>query len=309
MNALLAAATMVLLASPAAAQGGRVVVVTGIGGGAEYAARFDASASAMVRAARAAGVPEANIAYLAGDSVAGTARATRDNVERTLRDAVSRAGPDELLFVLLIGHGSHEGAESRLNLPGPDITAAGISRVLADARSRRVVVVNAASGSGDFVAALAAPGRTVVAATKSSAERNETQFAQYFVAAFAGAGADTDKDGRTSVLEAFEYARREVTRAYASDNRLLTEHAVLDDGADGAVARSLFLGSAGEPAGASDPAVAKLLEQKRDVERRLAALRLRKDSLPAADYDAQLERLLLELAEKDSAIRARGTAR
>ena len=303
MNGLLACVAALALAPPLTAQD-RVVVVTGIGGGAEYAARFHASASAMVRAAKAAGIADANVAYLAGDSLPGTARSTKANVERVLADAVRGAGPEDLVFVLLIGHGSHEGAESRLNLPGPDITAAGISRILADARSRRVVLVNAASGSGDFVGALAAPGRTIITATKSSAERNETQFAQHFVAAFAGAGADTDKDGRTSVLEAFEYARREVTRVYASDNRLLTEHAVLDDGADGTVARSLFLGRPGQPANASDPAMARLLDQKREIESRLAALRARKDSIPATEYDTRLEGLLVELAEKDGAIRA-----
>jgi len=291
------------LAPRAAAQASHVVIVTGIGGGAEYAARFHASASAMAAAARSGGVPDGNIAYLAGDSAPGIARSTKANVERALGDALRRAGADDLVFVLLIGHGSHEGAESRLNLPGPDITAAGISSLLAGARSRRVVVVNAASGSGDFVAALAAPGRTIVTATKSSAERNETLFAQHFVAAFAGAGADTDKDGKTSVLEAFEYARREVARAYAADNRLLTEHAVLEDGADGAVARSLHLGAPAPAASSADPAMARLLEQKRDVETRLAALRRRKDTMPATEYDAQLERLLVELAEKDAAIR------
>jgi hypothetical protein len=49
--------------------------------------------------------------------------------------------------------------------------------------------------------------------------------------------------------------------------------------------------------------MARLLEQKRDVETRLAALRRRKDTMPATEYDAQLERLLVELAEKDAAIR------
>ncbi len=290
--------------APAAAQATHVVVVTGIGGGAAYAATFHEWASGMVSAAKASGVPAANVVYLAGDTVPGVPRATKANVERAVTDAVSRAAQDDVVFVMLIGHGSHAGAESRLNLPGPDITAAGISGMLRGARSRRVVLINAASASGDFVAALAAPGRTIVTATKSAAEQNETQFARHFVAAFSGGGADTDKDGRTSILEAFEYAKREVTRAYAADNRLLTEHAVLEDGADGAVARSLFLGTAGAPGVASNPAAARLLEQKRDIEARLAALRRQKDSMPATDYDARLERLLVELAEKDAEIRA-----
>ena len=52
----------------------------------------------------------------------------------------------------------------------------------------------------------------VVTATKSPAQRNETQFASHFVAALAGQDADADRDGKVSVLEAFQYAGREVER-------------------------------------------------------------------------------------------------
>src|SRR4029450_11370062 len=69
-------------------------------------------------------------------------------------------------------------------------------------------------------------------ATKSDMERNQTRFATYFIQAYASDVADADKDGRVSVLEAFDYARREVARAYESENHLLTEHAQLDDNGD-----------------------------------------------------------------------------
>ena len=51
-------------------------------------------------------------------------------------------------------------------------------------------------------------------------------------AAFTTPGADTDKDERVSLLEAFVYAKREVARAYETDTRLATEHAMLDDDGD-----------------------------------------------------------------------------
>jgi hypothetical protein len=34
-----------------------------------------------------------------------------------------------------------------------------------------------------------------------------------------------------NLLEAFTYARREVERVFAQDNRIVTEHALLDDDA------------------------------------------------------------------------------
>ena len=41
----------------------------------------------------------------------------------------------------------------------------------------------------------------VIAATKSGMERNEARFGQYFVEAFAGESADTDKDGHITPVE------------------------------------------------------------------------------------------------------------
>ena len=55
----------------------------------------------------------------------------------------------------------------------------------------------------------------------------------WFVQAFTDDVADVDHDERLSVLEAYRYARNEVERFYESENRLLTEHALLDDNGDG----------------------------------------------------------------------------
>ena len=77
-------------------------------------------------------------------------------------------------------------------------------------------------------------GLGVVVCCGSSAIRFGITLLAPAVAAFADEGADTDKDERVSLLEAFDYARLEVARVYESDNRLLTEHALLDDNGDGA---------------------------------------------------------------------------
>jgi hypothetical protein len=45
--------------------------------------------------------------------------------------------------------------------------------------------------------------------------------------------ADLDKDGQTSLLEAFLMASRRVKEFYEEEGRLMTEHALLDDNGDG----------------------------------------------------------------------------
>ena len=117
--------------------------------------------------------------------------------------------------------------------------------------------MNAASASGPFVADLSAPGRTVVTATRNGAEQYATLFGGYFIDALVSDTADSDKNKRVSVLEAFQFAKAEVTKAYEREGLLATEHALLDDngdkdgsqdpsatGKDGRVANIVSLGAA-----------------------------------------------------------------
>jgi hypothetical protein len=304
--AALAIAGMVLAASGAriaAAEQSHLVIVVGLGGEKKYSDAFRAMAVSMVGAAeKKLGLDPAHIVSL------GEADATRESVQKALREVALRAAPGDVVFILLIGHGSYQQGESRFNLRGPDMTAADFVPLLDALASRTVVFVNTASASGDFVKPLMGRNRTIVTATKSAQERNETAFARHFVDAFATGGADADKDQRVSVLEAFEYARREVQRFYEKERRLLTEHAVLEDGREGALARTVFLGSADgetQSADAGDPELAALRQQRREVERRLDALKARKETTAAASYEEELEKLLLELARKDAEARRR----
>lgn len=298
-----------------------LLVVAGAGGEPRYTAEFHAAARAIAEAARTRfGVPDSNVTYLGEEMAAATgrpaARATGENVQRALARTAARARPGDQVWVVLIGHGSGQGEQSRFNLLGPDMTAADFRRALAPLAAQRVALVNAASASGDFARVLAGRNRAVVTATKSALERNETTFARHFAAALAAPGADTDKDGGVSLLEAFAYARREVARAYEQDGRLLTEHAQLDDDGDGqastdpgprardgALAATLVLRPVPALA-AADPQVAQLVAARAALEGRVAALRRGKDSMPQPAYERELERLLVELARTGRAIRA-----
>jgi hypothetical protein len=326
MSALLGGTLALLLAVQAPATRSHLVVVTGLGGEPGYRRALQEWSASLVGAGRKLGIADSDVVQLAGDSGAtgaagaGVVRATRENVASALRELARRSSPGDVVLLFLAGHGSHEGAESRLNIPGPDMTAAELAALLRPLADRRLVVVNAASASGDYIAALSAPGRIVITATKTSLERNATQFGRHFAAAYGADGADADKDGRVSVLEAYLYAKRETARAYTSDNRLLTEHAMLDDngdkagssapgaeGADGALARSLYLAAAPVSYAAGDTASAAMDGEKRVLETRIAELRGRKASMKAEEYEARLEALLVELALKNEALRARST--
>ena len=234
-----------------------------------------------------------------------------------------KSAADDLVFVVLIGHGTFDGRIAKFNLPGPDMTAADFGPLLKPLDGRRVVFVNTASASGPFIEELSGPGRTIVTATRNGTERFATLFGGFFVDALTAEAADADKNKRVSVLEAFNYARREVATAYEREGIMLTEHALLDDSgdkegtaqpaadgsakSDGRVASILSLGTVGTgdelPA---DPKLRALYEERRTLERRVESLRLLKDSMDPQKYASELERVLTELAVKSRQIREAG---
>ena len=212
---------------------------------------------------------------------------------------------DEII-VLLIGHGTFDGKTAAFNLPGPDLAAADYAKLLEKFPTQRIAFVHTGSSSGAFIPVLAGPARTIVAATRTGGERNETRFPEYFVQALAGEEADSDRNGRVSILEAFEFAKNRVAATYEKGGHLLTEHATLDDGSEGKFASTQYLApprSRSAEMAKADPKLRGLVEERDALDREIAALRLRKDRMNETEYQQQLEKLLTDLALKDRAIR------
>jgi hypothetical protein len=311
-----------LVATSVAAQT-QVILVTGASGEPRYAASFHAAGSALLEAlVTKHGLTADDVIYLAEDPAKDPKRIDGKSSKQELTHAIARAAgrarAGDRVLLMLIGHGSHAGSDSRFNLPGPDLTAAELAVMLEPLKAVQVAVVNAASASGDFVAVLSGKNRVVITATKSSYERNETLFPRYFVAAFTTPGADTDKDERVSLLEAFVYAKREVARAYETDTRLPTEHAMLDDdgdrrgsaepdprAGDGSLARRFIVGgtTTASSVAVSTPGGSELVAKKTRLEAQVDSLRRRKQTMAAEAYERELERLLVELAQVSQTIR------
>lgn len=316
----------------AAAQESHLLVVVGIGGDPEYGRRFlEWGTTLRTAAMERYGLPAERAVLLAEDAAAEgvSGESRRERVEAELRDMAGRVGPDDRVLLVLIGHGSFRGSEANFNLPGPDLPAVELKALLDALPTPRVAVVNTASASGPYVQTLAAPGRTVITATASGNERNETRFGGYFAEAWTGDGADLDKNGTVSLLEAFLYAKRETERFYDDANRILTEHALLDDDADGegsrepgpeasdgAVAAGFTLGRPGTRAvtadgaatpipASADSVLTRMYGERADLEARVAEFRRLRDTMDPAVYDRELEALLVELALKNREIRAR----
>jgi hypothetical protein len=247
-----------------------------------------------------------------------TARATAEEVKSAFAALKSQLDANNILFLFLIGHGSYDGKESKFNLIGPDLSATEYNGLLSSLPTRRIVVFNMSSASGEFIKSLAAKGRIVVTATRSGQETNATRFAGFFIAALNATDADTDQDGHTSVLEAFVYANRLTEDFYKRAGRLASEHALIDDNGDGVghdkveageglLARVTYLDSLSVDEAAASVATAKLIKERARLEGEIEQLIARKESMQEAEYEAMLERLFIQLAKVNRSIKQAGS--
>jgi hypothetical protein len=310
---------LVLAGAGAAYSGERyALIVTGASGGPQYAERYDEWRSSFVQLLQGPlGYPEDHVLVLAEEEFAGARTATRENVRTAIAGIRARATNDDVVLVVLVGHGSGaDSGEAKFNLVGPDLTAQEWADLLRPV-SGRLVFINAASGSFPFVEQLSAKNRVVITANDSAAQTFETVLPQFLDASFKDQSADLDKNGRTSVWEAFTYASARVKNWFEQRAQLATEHPMLDDdgdgvgrliddqGPDGMLARVTYLQSDTPIDDTGTPETTARLRRRAELNTPLEELRARKETMPPDEYEAALEKLLLEIARIDRALRSK----
>lgn len=285
-----------------------VVIVLGAAGTAEFGQMFAQWAQRWEQAAKR------------GDAAWTTIGPDEESPRQRLLDVLRQqaaVATEEPLWLVLIGHGTFDSRAARFNLRGPDLSAAELAATLTDAR-RPLAIINCSSSSSPFVNALTGANRTIVTATKDGAEHQFARFGEALSAAIGGLEADIDRDGQTSLLEAWLFAARRTAEYYESEGRLATEHSLLDDSGDGKGTRSeLFDGvrvkdnvtNRSELDGQlakrwhlvrSDEEKRLSPQQRRqrdELEQQLEDLRQRRTEFSDADYLQELEQRLVPLAK------------
>lgn len=294
-----------------AAERAAVVIVVGASGEEEYGGRFREWAARWEKTAVRGG---AEVIQIGLDDPGELTDRARLEAYLTATTATGSSSP---LWLVLIGHGTFDGKTARFNLRGPDMTPAELAAWLRPV-ARPLAVINCASCSSPFLTELSGPNRAIVVATRSASEFNFARFGDYLSQAIGDPAADLDKDEQVSLLEAFLRAAAGVREYYSAENRLATEHPLLDDNGDkyGTPAdwyRGIHATKAAKNGASLDGPFANQLclvaspreEQlptearlRRDqLEHELAALRTRRNDLPEEEFLKLAEPLLLEIAK------------
>ncbi len=286
-----------------------LIIVVGVAGAEEYGESFLRQATTWQENAARAGI-EAKLIGTSEGPEHPDREALRLALEAEPRESASP------LWLVLIGHGTFDGREAKFNVRGDDFSATELSDWLRTIR-RPMALMNTASASAPFMAKLAGEGRVIVTSTRSGYEQNYARFGIYFAEAFSGLDGDLDKDGETSLLEAFLMGSGNLAEWYRTENRLATEHPLIDDNGDGmgtppdwfrgirAVRRPANGGSVdGVRAhqltlvrSEAERQLSPEIRMRRDaIERQIASLRDRKANVPSDEYYRLLEQYMLELA-------------
>ena len=299
------------LASDGAGQADLLIVV-GAGGLEQYQELFSEWTSMLRSVGEQA---QANVTVVGPKLPEGSAGELKDQLQSTIESL--SAETSEPLWITMIGHGTFDGRTAKFNIAGPDVSSQELAKWLKPLK-RPLAVMNTASASAPFLNALSGPNRVILTATRDGFELNFARFGSYLVKALGSSTADLDKDGQTSLLEAFIMASRQVDEFYEVEGRLASEHALLDDTGDQkGIAADWFKGvrPVKQPEGQSKPdgriasqfhllenalekQMSPEIKQRRDeLEQAIFELRDHRDDMDEAAYFERLEALLIPFAE------------
>jgi hypothetical protein len=303
----LAFAPLILLLPVTALADSSALIIRGVAGSPEHEQKFDKWTQGTQKAlVEKFGFSNDRVIVLSDKK---SAQAEIQKAFVTLKQQLKSG---DIFFLIFIGHGSGEDGTYKFNISGPDYTADDYNKLLSTLSASRFVVVLGTPSSGAAIEKLAGKNRVIIAATRSGQEGNDIVFYDYFLEALESPAADEDKDQRVSLWEAFKYAVSATERFYKEEGRLATEHPQLsDNGADKIstnvkdaplLARSTSF-QVDRPIVSSDPKLQALLNQRKELEQKIEELRINKGSIPDAEYDKQMEDLLVQLALKNQEIR------
>jgi hypothetical protein len=318
-KALLVFCALVVAPAVAAAQPARhPVLIQGASGEPQFAKQHREWLDQMAATLRDKfGMTPAQVTVMAEEAGTGELRATAENVRSTFTRLAATLQPSDVLFVMLIGHGTGDGAAAKFNLVGPDLTVTDWNGVLAPIKSR-LVFVNSSSASFPFAAGLTGDRRIIITSTSTASQKYATVFPDAFVQALNAPAADLDKNDRVSIWEAFFYASRVVKQHFEKQGLLVSERSLIEDNGDG-VGREAFAATGEDgtlstmtyldavvEAKPTDPALQMLLQKQELLTIQIDDLKRKKASMPPADYDTAWEALMIELATLGAEIRSKG---
>ena len=139
---------------------------------------------------------------------------TLENIRKAFAKLKGSLKKGDRLVLFVVGHGQTNEPVGKLCLPGPDLGADDLAKMLDGLATNNIVVLHCAGGGAEFQQKIAKEGRVIVCASGKLGEGNQSYFAEFLLRAYETGAADENKDGRVTLLEAYNWAGHETANWY-----------------------------------------------------------------------------------------------
>jgi len=161
-----------------------------------------------------------------------TGLSTAENLKKTIAKLALLVKPSDRFIFYYIGQANVISTKLRFNLPGEDMTHEQLAVLINSIKASEKVIIIDCPQAGLTVKKLSAPGRIVLCGARSD-QPYSPHFSEFFVPALTDIEADTDIDGKISLLEAFTMTSQKIDQQFDAENLLKTENPILEDDGDG----------------------------------------------------------------------------
>lgn len=224
-----------------------MVLICGMPGDEEHRTRLTAAVTKIAEAASPVfNVDKDRLMMLVGDETmqaevsetnSGAIVCNSESVAKSLRELSLKIQPTDACMVILLGHAHLYGGRSTFNVQGKDFDATELATWTKPILCRERVFWITTPVSGFWLKPLSGPSTVVVSATEPDLEFTGTEMPYALADVLSGDAAvelkDVDEDGQLSLLDLYLTVNLEVHQRFKSAEQLQTEHAQLEDNADG----------------------------------------------------------------------------
>ena len=304
-----ACVSVLLLITVAAAAGAEQryqIIVTGATGGAAYAQQYakwtQSLSQTLIERMK---FDPARVTVLS-ETADETRAATAASMRRIMSALRRQMQTEDLLFVLLIGHGTFDGVDAKFNLVGPDLGRRNGPHLRG--MPGRLVVVNSAAASFPFIERLSGARRVVISATDSVAQQFDTVFPEYFVEAFREEAGTRRQERAGFGLGGVRLGGRRRAAPLQQRAQLATERSLLDDngdgvgreaaaqGEDGSLSSRTYLDSSAAGAPPTDEVLVELLQRRAALEAEAEELQVKKQFMGPDEHSREARAVMIALA-------------
>jgi hypothetical protein len=158
-------------------------------------------------------------------------------ITQAAAELAATATAEDTVWVIVLGHAYFDGRNCWLNLPGDDLPESQFAQAFAGLQASDSVFWMTTAASGFFLKPLAVEGRILISATEADREVQATLMAEELAGLLSepptAADLDADQDQSLTLLDLYLTLAQRIGRRYVDGMLIITEHAQLDDNADG----------------------------------------------------------------------------